>query len=117
MPTRGGDGTAFSFLSLSVFFSENTDRPLVSRNQGFWHTSSAKAEHAFCQCCREARQNGTRITPDLLAGIPRGRNESGTAFLWISSDERSRGAAKQDATWSHPIPTAALAMSGRRFQI
>src|ERR1700737_3423072 len=106
MPTRGGDGTAFSFLSLSVFFSENTDRPLVSRNQGFCITSSPKAEHAFCQCCREARQNGTRITPDLLAGLPRVIIASASAFFGISSDERSRVAAKQDATGSHPIPTA-----------
>ena len=90
---------------------------LIATNERFWHTSSAKAEHAFCQCCREARQNGTRITPDLLAGLPIVIIASASAFFGISSDERSRGAAKQDATGSHPIPTAALAMSGRRFQI
>ncbi len=39
--------------------------------QGFWHTSSAKAGYAFCQCCRKARQNGIRNTPGLLAGFPR----------------------------------------------
>src|SRR5579863_1944124 len=77
----------------------------------------SKSRTCFLPGCWEARQNGTRITPDLLAGLPRVIIASASAFFGVSSDERSRGAAKQDATGSHPIPIAALAMSGRRFQI
>ena len=63
------------------------------------------------------RLNSTGITPDPLVSLPGVVIVPAWSFFGVSFDARSRGAAKPDATWSHPIPTAALAMNRRRFQI
>src|SRR5438046_9076434 len=62
-------------------------------------------------------QNGVRITPERLVSLPTAIIGSVLAFFAVSFEVRSRGAAWQDATRSHPIPTTNLAMSDRVFQI